>query len=196
MSDPGQALDTATSLRRRKTINNDARARLLAIHAGIVVMAKTGLFTACELRTVYSHGCRAGKGKVYTLFTGKVSKAALATLDPGFIADEMSRLHREHPDRLQAEITALIERQMANGDYDADAFADRVMALERVNITTRGENYAAMRAGGDYQQAQIELVDWSDISADSQQTLWRKMLAGHVANAAEFAPAMNSARRS
>lgn len=72
-------------------------------------------------------------------------------------------------------------------------FVQLVIECEQVHIVTRSENYAAMRAKGDYGVAGIALVDWSTISPERQATLWRTMLRGRVANARSFLPAEASA---
>jgi hypothetical protein len=44
-------------------------------------------------------------------------------------------------------------------------FIQTLVEYERVHIVTVGENYAAMRAKGDYALAEIQLVPWSEFTS-------------------------------
>jgi hypothetical protein len=57
-----------------------------------------------------------------------------------------------------------------------------------VHIVTFSENYAAMRADGNYRKAGIKLLAWRSIPTERRQVLWLKMLRGKVANAKDFSP--------
>ena len=112
------------------------------------------------------------------MFTGQVSIQAVKELD--------SDLRLEHYLRIQTTLTQMVKRHLECGLNDPRDFINTILRCERVHIVTKLENYAAMKAGGDYAAAGIELISWGDITVEQQRTLWSKMLQGKVANYAEF----------
>jgi hypothetical protein len=84
-------------------------------------------------------------------------------------------------------LTQLVARHLKTGTRSAAEFINIVLEYEQVHIVTLAENYAAMKAKGDYLLAGISLVDWRDLPTERQRVLWRKVLNGRVSNAAEFA---------
>lgn len=113
-------------------------------------------------------------------FSGWVSHAAVA-------AAPETALQLEHFLRIQAGLTALVQRQRRQAVPDSDEFVRWLPDAEQVHIVTLGENHAAMRCAGDYAKAGINLVEWSDIPAGHRAALCRRMLRGRVANAGNFA---------
>lgn len=97
-----------------------------------------------------------------------------------------SQLMLEHFKRIQTTLTGLVELHNNEGLNNPQAFIDIIVEYEQVHIVTRDENYAAMRAKGDYDKAGITLRPWGDLSDETHQDLWRRMLRGKVANADEF----------
>lgn len=91
--------------------------------------------------------------------------------------------------RMQTTLTQLVARHLKTETRDAVEFIRMVLEYEQVHVVTVIENYAAMKAKGDYLLAGISLVDWRDVPAARHQVLWSKVLNGKVSNAAEFAPA-------
>jgi hypothetical protein len=81
-----------------------------------------------------------------------------------------------------------VERHRADESASADEFIRTLIECEQVHIVTVAENYAAMRAKGEYTTAGIELVPWHKIAGNRRAELWRKMLRGRVANASAYAP--------
>ncbi|SOC08705.1 hypothetical protein SAMN05877962_10978 [Alloalcanivorax xenomutans] len=117
------------------------------------------------------------------MFTGCVSKKAS-------VFEEELRL--EHFLRIQTTLTKLVERHLRDDYLNAREFIETIKRCEQVHIVTRTENYAAMKAKGDYQDAGIELVDWSSLDYETQSKLWKKMLRGKVANHDEYQPRNHS----
>ncbi len=89
--------------------------------------------------------------------------------------------------RIQTKLTALVTAHLKLQTPSSKEFIQALLEHERVHIVTLKENYEAMKAGGDYSKAGIELVAWSDISIEHRRTLWTKMLRGKVMNAADYA---------
>jgi hypothetical protein len=101
-------------------------------------------------------------------------------------------LRLEHFLRIQTTLTQLVERHLKEGSRDAQEFINTIKRCEQVHIVTQSENYAAMKAKGCYQDADIKLVDWSSLGYDTQLKLWKKMLRGKVANHSEYQPLLDS----
>jgi hypothetical protein len=114
-------------------------------------------------------------------FSGMVSLAAVN-------ADPKAALILEHPGRIQTTLTQMVTRHLKETSFDE--FLEILAAGERVHIVTSAENYAAMKAKGDYAAAKIELVEWCAIPAERRQHLWQKMLRNQVSNAHEFVVAV------
>jgi len=94
----------------------------------------------------------------------------------------------EHFKRIQTTLTALVEKHRTEKLHDPDAFIKTLVEFEHVHIVTRSENYAAMRAKGDYREADIILLPWERLPEKRRTELWQKMLRGKVANADVFKP--------
>jgi hypothetical protein len=113
-------------------------------------------------------------------FTGFVSAAA--------VTDSRGPLMLEHYLRIQTVLSALVERHRSGQQQNPEEFISILIEYERVHIVTRAEIYAALRAKGDYAVAGIALVPWNEIPVERQTALWKSMLRGKVANAADYAP--------
>ena len=142
-------------------------------------LARRPNVTPSRARAWYTHIMAESVKRRVRRFTGQVSRAAVAGKDP---------LMLEHLMRIQTNLSSLVERHRAVNTPDPEEFVQLVVECEQVHIVTRSENYAAMRAKGDYVVAGIKLVDWSAIPPERQATLWRTMLRGRVANALGFHP--------
>jgi hypothetical protein len=130
-------------------------------------------------RAWYTHVAAASLSRRLRMFSGKVSRRASTGDGP---------LRLEHFRRMQATLTRLVERHVRDGARDADEFIRTVIDGERVHVVTADENYAAMRAMGDYGEAGIVLLEWNALPPDRRRFLWKNVLNGRVANAADFAP--------
>jgi len=111
-------------------------------------------------------------------FTGQVSRSAIYSAS----AD----LRLEHYKRIQTTLTEMVERHRQEQRNDPEEFVRTIFDFEHVHIVTVKENYDAMRAGGDYKAAGIELISWQQISEERRSELWLKMLRGRVSNAKLF----------
>ena len=151
---------------------------LECVYGQMMWLAKQPDETPSLARAWYTH-VWAGKfaGRVRH-FTGKVFRAAAADSD----AD----LRLEHYLRIQTKLTKLVERHLRSKRPAPAGFVRLVLECERVHIVTRDENYAAMRADGDYRAAGIRLVSWGSLPEATRQALWKKMLRRRVANADEY----------
>ena len=142
-------------------------------------LARRPNVTPGRARAWYTHIMAESVKRRVRRFTGQVSRAAIAGQDP---------LMLEHFLRIQTNLSSLVERHRAADTPNPEEFVQLVVECEQVHIVTRSENYAAMRAKGDYVVAGIELVDWSAVPPDRRATLWRTMLRGRVANSISFHP--------
>ena len=94
----------------------------------------------------------------------------------------------EHFSRMQTMLTQLVKKHRSKNLNRPSEFISLVLNSERVHIVTRMENYAAMKAKGNYGLAGIKLVHWKRIPSDVKKRLWKRMLRGRVANARRYAP--------
>lgn len=155
------------------------RAALLSIYDEIMWLSSRPNVTPSKARAWYTHIMAETLKRHIRQFTGKVSRAA--------VAGEGTGLRLEHYKRIQTTLTDLVTRHQANG-HDPDEFIRTLVDFESVHVVTIEENYAAMRAKGDYAQAGIELVEWEEVPSERRAELWKSMLHGKVANAAQFLP--------
>lgn len=159
-------------------IASDLRAALESVYEEIMWLAGRPNVTAGRARAWYTHIMAESVKRRIRQFTGRVSAAAIATDGTG--------LRLEHYKRIQTTLTELVERHRRERITDAGEFVHTLIDFEAVHIVTLEENYAAMRAKGDYAKAGIELVEWNQIPADRRTVLWTTMLRGKVANADRF----------
>lgn len=156
------------------TVENE----LAAVYVEIMWLARRTNVRPSVARAWYTHARSEKLKRHVRRFTGQVSRAALE-------ANAVCRL--EHFKRIQTTLTQLVKKHLVNNLDDPADFVRTVLDYEQVHIVTLSENYAAMKAKGDYAIAGIELVDWRLIPTEKRSVLWRKMLYGKVANAKEFA---------
>ncbi len=150
--------------------------KLAEIYEEVMWLARRPGKTPANARAWYTHVAAMRLRRDVRRFTGQVSKEALNK-------DVVLRL--EHFLRIQTTLTQLIRQHLKNGDNSKE-FIEVVLRCEQVNIVTLKENYDAMKAKGDYEQAGIVLVKWDSISQEKRSFLWKKMLFGKVSNANEF----------
>lgn len=159
-------------------IQANVQATLTSIYEEVMWLAKRPKITASAARAWYTHVVHSSVTRQIRRFTGKVSRSA--------IDNEEGDLRLEHFKRIQTTLTQLVARHIKSGSLNPQEFIETVLDCEQVHIVTKTENYAAMRAKGDYSLAGIELVSWDKIPVKRRHVLWKKMLRGKVANAAEF----------
>lgn len=155
------------------------RDALRSIYEEIMWLASRPNVTPGRARAWYTHIMAESVKRRIRRFTGYASRAAIQEDGP---------LMLEHFRRIQTALSSLVERHRTQRLVDAEEFVNLVLAYEQVHIVTRAENYAAMRAKGDYERAGITLVAWREIPPSRQRDLWRIMLRGRVANASAYAP--------
>jgi hypothetical protein len=161
-------------------ISPAVHANLVSIYHEVMWLAERPNTTPAAARAWYTHVAVHPLRRHVRRFTGKVSRAAAT--------DEGAILRLEHFMRMQTTLTQLVARHLKTGTRSAAEFIRIVLEYEQVHVVTVAENYAAMKAKGDYVVAGISLVDWRDLPAERQRVLWRKVLNGRVSNAADFAP--------
>jgi hypothetical protein len=161
------------------TIDVDLRRRLTSIYEEIMWLARRPDVTPGCARAWYTHIMAETVKRRLRRFTGFVSRKA--------VEGESEVLRLEHFKRIQTTLSGLVSRHKTLEQPDPDDFVSVVLEHEQVHIVTFAENYAAMRAGGDYVVAGIELVKWEALPLARQAVLWKQMLRGKVSNAADFA---------
>ena len=159
---------------------DDLSAELIAIYEEIMWLSRRPNVTASCARAWYTHIMSERIKRRMRQFTGKVSRSAAES--------DTATLRLEHFKRIQTTLTSLVERHRKSNRPNPDEFVRVLVEYERVHIVTLEENYAAMRAKGNYRNAGIELVAWRSLPPNRQTTLWKKMLRGKVANAEAYAP--------
>lgn len=156
----------------------DLREALSSIYEEVMWLAKRPNVTAGRARAWYTHIMAESVKRRLRQFTGSVSaEAARFNTQP---------LRLEHYLRIQTVLTGLVTRHREKPSLAE--FIQTLIEYERVHIVTIAENYAAMRAKGDYALAGIQLISWSQLEQSRRAELWRTMLRGRVANAAVYAP--------
>ncbi len=159
-------------------IDHKLKIALVSIYEEIMRLSSRPNITAGRARAWYTHVMAESVKKQVRRFSGQVSRVA--------VAETSSELRLEHFKRIQTTLTSLVEQHRLRGMSDPDEFVRTILDCELVHIVTLSENYAAMRAKGDYDRAGINLVEWSKIPESRRKELWKKMLRGRVANAAEY----------
>jgi len=153
---------------------------LASIYEEVMWLAERPNTTPSAARAWYTHIASNPLRLHIRRFTGKVSQSA--------VTDKSTSLRLEHFKRMQTILTQLVTRHLQTGTRYPTEFIKTILECEQVHIVTMSENYAAMKAKGDYSLAGISLVDWKDIPKERQQFLWKKILNGKVSNAAKFVP--------
>jgi hypothetical protein len=161
------------------SLSPEVRKALVSLHDEVMWLAGRPGVTPSMARAWYTHVVAERLKRHIRIFSGKVSRAAAA--------DPAGDLRLEHHGRIQTKLTSLVKTHRELKLPNAQAFIRTLVKLENVHIVTRAENYAAMRASGDYEAAGIKLVPWAKLPKPIREDLWRRMLRGRVGNASEFA---------
>lgn len=156
-------------------------AQLDSVYSEIMWLARRPAVTPSMARAWYTHVYAGRLARHTRMFTGKVSSRAAKA------PEETLRL--EHHHRMQTTLTELVERHVSEDIDDASEFIQTILRCESVHIVTFRENYDVLQTKGDYDAAGVHLISWKSVAPDAQEILWRKMLKGRVANAADFRPA-------
>ncbi|MCK9589988.1 MAG: hypothetical protein M0Q93_11590 [Terrimicrobiaceae bacterium] len=168
-------------------MRNPVQSRLRLIYAEIMWLASREHVTPSVARAWYTHVTAQSLRKSIRRFTGFVSAQAASAID--------SPLRLEHFKRIQTSLTALVSKHKQKNLNRPKEFVDLVLDYEQVHIVTVSENYAAMKAKGNYADASIHLVHWNDIPSDRQAYLWKRMLRGRVSNAVDYAPSHDKQKK-
>jgi hypothetical protein len=154
--------------------------QLAAAYKQVMWLARQPGVQPSAARAWYTHIVAGRLARLIRRFTGKVSASAAR--------EPKGTLRLEHFRRIQTKLTQLVARHVRLRRSRPGEFVALVMRCERVHIVTFQENYAAMRANGNYRKAGIRLRSWKSLPARTRTILWAKMLRGRVANARQFAP--------
>lgn len=141
--------------------------------------------TSSVARSWYTHACSERLKKHIRRFSGFISEAAATDKSPD--------LRLEHHLRMQTVLTQLVEHHHRDQIRDPEEFISTICRYEEVHIVTKDENYAAMRAKGDYDLAEIQLLAWDTLTSERRFDLWKRMLRGRVSNHLEFRPGSDNA---
>jgi hypothetical protein len=160
------------------SIDESIRPALRSIYEEVMWLSQRPNVTPGRARGWYTHIMAESLKRRVRQFTGQVSQEA--------VTSSGGPLMLEHYLRIQTALSQLVERHRSSRLDAPDEFIDLVIEYERVHIVTRAENYAAMRAKGDYELAGIHLISWTDLPPQRRSELWSSMLKGKVANAAEY----------
>jgi hypothetical protein len=167
----------ATLQQSCESVSPELRAALVSIYEEMMWLAGRPNVTPSRARAWYTHVMAESVKLRVRQFTGLLSRAA--------VAGDGTGLRLEHYRRIQTTLTDLVTRHRQDGP-NPNEFLRMLLAYEAVHIVTIEENYAAMRAKGDYDEAGIVLVPWHEVPADRRGELWTTMLRGKVANAEQF----------
>jgi len=155
------------------------RKELTRVYEEIMWLAQREEVTPSHARGWYTHIIAERMKTKIRRFTGMVSEKAARNPE--------AELRLEHFLRIQTALTELVSRHKTFKRGRPLEFIRLVVEYEQVNVVTFDENYAAMRAKGDYKVAKIKLLSWSRLPRATKMILWPKMLNGRVCNADEYA---------
>ena len=153
---------------------------LESIYAEVMWLSRRPNATDGRARAWYTHIMAESVKRKLRRFSGKVSETAATQSDGPLVL--------EHFKRIQTTLTELVEKHRTEKLNAPEEFIKTLVEFEHVHIVTRAENYAAMRAKGNYRQAGIVLLSWKQLPETRRTELWKKMLRGKVANADVFKP--------
>lgn len=162
------------------TLDTTTKRELQALYREVMWLARRRNVTPSMARAWYTHVVAGRLCRRIRQFTGKVSRTAIASRN--------AQLRLEHHARIQTKLTELVARHLKRKRPDPREFIRVLTQCESVHIVTFRENYEAMKHDGDYRAANIHLVAWRNISRPRREELWRHVLRGRVANAADYAP--------
>ena len=155
-------------------------ARLTSIYEELMWLANRPHVTPRQARAWYSQVLAIPMAPKVRRFTGRVSQRTTENIG--------EKLVLEHYNRLSHSLSRMIETHIEQGMNDPAPFLVLIEQCEQVNITTDEENHRVKETAGDYEAANVELVEWKKLSAQDRAFLWRTKLRGKVSNAAEYAP--------
>jgi hypothetical protein len=158
-----------------------------SIYEEVMWLARRPNVTPARARSWYTHVMAEAVKRRLRRFTGQVSEAAAK--------DGEVPLRLEHFKRIQTTLTAFVEQHRNKGVKNSEAFIGILVDCEQVHIVTRDENYAVLRAEGDYEKAGVALLSWEKLSEERRLQLWRRMLHGKVSNADAFRPKSDVSKR-
>ena len=158
----------------------DVSARLSSIYEELMWLANRPYVTPRQARAWYSQVLAIPMAPKVRRFTGMVSRKAIENIN--------DKLVLEHYNRLSHSLSRLIETHLEQQINDPTPFLVLIEQCEQVNITTDEENHRVQQTAGDYNAANIELVEWNTLSAQDKAFLWQAKLRGKVSNAAEYSP--------
>jgi hypothetical protein len=154
--------------------------RLASTYEELMWLANRPHVTPRQARAWYSQVLAIPMAPKVRRFTGRVSRKAIENIN--------EKLVLEHYNRLSHSLSRLIETHIEQGINDPTPFLVLIEQCEQVNITTDEENHRVQDAAGDYEAANIELVEWNTLSAQDRAFLWQTKLRGKVSNATDYAP--------
>ena len=165
---------------------DDVVQRLNLIYEEMMWLAQRENVTSQNARAWYSAVRAESVKRKVRRFSGRVSAEAI---NLAAINNVEGALVLEHYLRVQASLSELLNYHVINGLNDPVAFVTFIYEHEKVHITTKAENQQIRLHGGCYADAGVELCDWVNIPEQIREILWSSKLQGHVANAADYAPA-------
>jgi hypothetical protein len=166
------------SMQTPAEIPDHIRSRLSETYEEIMWLAHRPNVTPTAARAWYTHIAHLTVRRDIRQFTGKVSLEAAN--------DSQAVLRLEHFKRIQNTLTKLVAEHIARDIRDAEEFITTLINCELVHLVTAPQNYDAMKARGNYSEAGIVLLDWSEVPKERRAFIWQKVLKGKVANAQLF----------
>jgi hypothetical protein len=162
----------------------DVAARLSSIYEDLLWLANRQHVTPRQARAWYSQVLAIPMAPKVRRFTGMVSRKAIAVVEGNIEGS----LVLEHPNRISHSLSRLIETHLEQQINDSTQFLALIEHCEQVNITTDEENHRLRTTAGNYDAANIELVEWNTLSDRQRAILWETKLRRNVSNAAEYSP--------
>ena len=138
--------------------------------------------TSRQIRTLLTHTFPEVLNE-YTIFTGKVSQAAIEEVQSMAGVYRGHRVVREHPNRIQRELTTFFDSIQI---WDYETFEDKVRFLSEINITSSSENSKLNAKDASYESLGIELIPWDKIESDVRSILKKYVLTSKVKNRHNF----------
>lgn len=118
----------------------------------------------------------------YTRFTGVVSESAAQALENMKGSYQGHRVIREHPHRIQAQLTQLVKRMRETGEWNFELFEESIKNWSAINITTTKENSMLRKKGATYESLGITLVHWDTLSPDVRHLIKKSILCKGIVN--------------
>src|SRR5258706_10784920 len=129
-------------------LDETVRTALLSIYEEMMWLSSRPNVTPGRARSWYTHVMAESLKRKIRVFTGLVSTRAL---------EPKADLRLEHHLRIQTSLSSLVAKHRDGKIVDPEEFIALIVKAESVHIVTREENYAAMRAKGNYKAAGIRL---------------------------------------